>query len=57
MDKHTQINCQLLPANCLSVFDYYLVLALKGFMYDFVRLCFRYSSDMWLRKFSADFRQ
>ena len=27
MIKHTQINCRLLPTNCLSVFDHFLGLA------------------------------
>ena len=30
MAKHTQIICRLLPTNCLSVFDRFVWLALKG---------------------------
>ena len=30
MVKHTQTIHQLLPTNCLSMFDYYVLLALKG---------------------------
>ena len=30
MVKHTQTICRLLPTNCLSVFDYFVRLALKG---------------------------
>ena len=30
MVKHTQKNCWLLPTNCLSVFDHFVRLALKG---------------------------
>ena len=32
MVKHTQTICRLLPMNCLSVFDYFVGLALKGLM-------------------------
>ena len=28
--KHTQTTCHLRPANCLSVFDHFVGLALKG---------------------------
>ena len=28
--KHTQTICRLLPKNCLSVFDHFVGLALKG---------------------------
>ena len=34
MVKHTQTICQLLPRNFLSVFDYFVGLALKGLIYD-----------------------
>ena len=30
MVKHTQTVRQLLPTNCLSVFDHFVLLALKG---------------------------
>ena len=30
MVKHTQTICRLLPTNCLSVFDHFVKLALKG---------------------------
>ena len=30
MVKHTQAICRLLPMNCLSVFDHFVGLALKG---------------------------
>ena len=30
MVKHTQTICRLLQANCLSVFDHFVGLALKG---------------------------
>ena len=30
MVKHTQTICRLLPTNCLSVFDHFVGLALKG---------------------------
>ena len=30
MVKHTQTICQLLPTNCLSVFDHFMGLVLKG---------------------------
>ena len=30
MVKHTQTNRRLLPTNCLSVFNYFVGLALKG---------------------------
>ena len=32
MVKHTQTIRRLLPTNCLSVFDYFMGLALKGLM-------------------------
>ena len=32
MVKHTQTIRWLLPANCLSVFDHFVELALKGFL-------------------------
>ena len=32
MVKHTQTICQLLPTNCLSVFDHFKELALKGYI-------------------------
>ena len=31
MVKHTQTICRLLPTNCLSVFDHFAELALKGY--------------------------
>ena len=30
MVKHTQVICRLMPTNCLSVFDHFVGLALKG---------------------------
>ena len=33
MVKHTQTICRLLPTNCLSVFDYFVGLTLKGLIY------------------------
>ena len=33
MVKHTQTIRQLLPTNCLSVFDHFVQLALKGLKY------------------------
>ena len=30
MAKHTQTFCQLLPTNCLSVFNHFMGLALEG---------------------------
>ena len=33
MDKHTQTICRLLPMGCLSLFDHFMGLALKGLIY------------------------
>ena len=33
MDKHTQKIRRKLPKNCLSVFDYFMELVLKGLKY------------------------
>ena len=33
MVKYTLTICRLFPANCLSVFDHFLGLALKGLIY------------------------
>ena len=30
MDKHTETICRQQPTNCLSVFDHFVELALKG---------------------------
>ena len=32
MVKHTQTICQLLPKNCVSVFEHFVGMALKGVM-------------------------
>ena len=36
MVKHTQTICRLLPTNCLSVFNHFVSLALKGLMFPTV---------------------
>ena len=35
MVKHTQTICRLLPTNCLTVFDHFVRLPLKGLNYNF----------------------
>ena len=37
MVKHTQKICRQNPANCLSVFDHFLGLVLKGLRWSFYR--------------------
>ena len=37
MVKHTQAICPLQSTNCLSVFDHFVGLALKGLTFDFTR--------------------
>ena len=43
MVKHTKTICQLLPMNCLSVFDHFVGLALKGLRFN--ELCRASSGD------------
>ena len=38
MVKHTQTICQQKPANCLSLFDHFVRLALKGLIFGFAKL-------------------
>ena len=40
MIKHTQTICRLLPTNCLSVFDYFVGLALKGLNFKLLGITF-----------------
>ena len=55
MVKHTQTICQLLPTNCLSVFDPFVGLVLKGLkrIYRFKRATMLFSIEPLERPFTS----
>ena len=41
MVKHTQTIRREFPTNCLSVFDHFVILALKGLRFDFTLIIYK----------------